>query len=324
LRGKALAERILSFSRGGARASTVFELAPVVEQVLALLAASLPPGVVLERGLDAPGARLRGDSTQVFEAVMNLCTNAMQAMANGGMLGVRLVRERVATPRLLSHAQLAAGDYLVLSVSDQGSGITPEVMERLFEPFFTTRSAQAGSGLGLAVVHGVMAELGAAIDVQSTPGRGARFTLYLPESSDALDSPPSLSKVAPSGAGQQILVVDDEAALVTMLKEMLIDLGYHPVGFAEAAAALEALRETPQRFAAVITDEVMPGLSGTQLTAALRLFDARLPVLLISGYGGAALAARAASAGVTRVLAKPLQRAELARALAEILDEINT
>jgi CheY-like chemotaxis protein len=249
---------------------------------------------------------------------MNLCTNAMQAMPGGGMLGVRIARGRVTVSRVLSHAQLAPGDYLALSVSDQGGGITPEVMEHLFEPFFTTRGAQ-GTGLGLAVVHGVMAELGGAIDVQSTPGQGACFTLYLPECHDALDAPPSLQKAAPSGAGQPILVVDDEAALVAMLEEMLIDLSYHPAGFTDAAAALAALRETPQRFAAVITDEVMPGISGTELTRELRGFAPHLPVLLVSGYGGAALAARAAAAGATRVLAKPLQRAELAHALAEVL-----
>ena len=319
LRGKALVERILAFSRGGARTSTVFELEPVVEEVLTLLAASLPPGVVLERGFDASDARLRGDPTQVFEAVMNLCTNAMQAMPGGGMLSVQLVRVRVTEPRLLSHAQLSAGNYLTLTVADQGSGITPEVMERLFEPFFTTRGAHAGTGLGLAVVHGVMAEFGGAIDVQSTPGQGARFALYLPECADSLDAPADLQKVAPNGAGQIILVVDDDPALVALAVEMLQGLGYTPDAYSDPLAAQQALREAPQRFAAVITDEVMPGLSGTQLTADLRIHAPSLPVLLISGYGGAALASRAAAAGVTRVLAKPLQRAELARALAEVL-----
>lgn len=319
LRGKALVERILAFSRGGAHASTVFELAPVVEQVLTLLAASLPPGVVLERGFDAPDARLRGDPTQIFEAVMNLCTNAMQAMPKGGMLGVRLVRERVAASRVLSHARLSPGDYLVLRVSDQGTGITPEVMERLFEPFFTTRGTQSGTGLGLAVVHGVMAGIGGAIDVHSTPGKGACFNLYMPECSDALDAPAGSQKVTPGGAGQSILVVDDEPALVTLLEELLHGLGYAPVGYTDPVAALRVLRAAPQRFAVVITDEVMPGLSGTGLTRDLRLHAPSLPVLLISGYGGTALASRAAAAGVTRVLAKPLQRAELARVLADVL-----
>ena len=318
LRGKALVERILAFSRGGARASIVFEFEPVIEEALTLLSASLRPGVVLERALDAPGARLRGDPTQAFEAVTNLCTNALQAMPHGGMLSVQLRRETVAATRVLSHSVMAPGRYLVLTVSDQGRGITPDVMEHLFEPFFTTRGAQSGTGLGLAVVHGVVAEFGGAIDVHSAPGRGARFTLHLPESRDELGAPEVIAP-ARRGAGQRLLVVDDEPALVALAEEMLQGLGYRPVGFSSASAALQALRDDPQGFSAVITDEVMPQLSGTQLTRALRRQLPGLPVLLVSGYGGAQLAQRALEAGVTRVLAKPLQRADLARVLAELL-----
>jgi signal transduction histidine kinase len=319
LRGKALVDRILAFSRGGAHASTVFELEPVVEEVLNLLAASLRPGVVLERALDAGGARLRGDPTQAFEAIMNLCTNAMQAMPRGGMLSVQLERVRTIDARVLSHSRLAAGDHVALSVADQGEGITAAVMERLFEPFFTTRGAQSGTGLGLAVVHGVVAEFGGALDVQSAPGQGARFTLYFPECTDA--AAPALAPAGgtPGGAGQALLVVDDETDLVALAEEMLTGLGYRPVGYADPTAALQALLDEPQRFAAVITDEVMPRLSGTQLTRALRERLPQLPVLLVSGYGGALLARRAAAAGVTRVLAKPLRRAELSRVLAEVL-----
>jgi len=318
-RGKALVERILAFSKGGARVSTVFELESVIEEVLTLLSASLRPGVVLERILEAPGAHLRGDPTQAFEAVMNLCTNAMQAMPQGGMLSVQLRREQVGSARVLSHSALAAGDYLALVVSDQGGGITPDVMEHLFEPFFTTRGAQSGTGLGLAVVHGVVAEFGGAIDVKSTPGQGARFTLYFPESFDAAAAPKSASDAAPVGAGQTVLVVDDEPTLVGLVEELLQGLGYAPVGFTSSADALQALREDPTRYAAVITDEVMPRLSGTQLTEALRAFAPSLPVLLLTGYGGAQLAQRAAAAGVSRVLSKPLQRGELARVLADVL-----
>ena len=319
LRGKGLVERILAFSRGGARPSTVFELEPVVAEVLTLLSASLPSGVILDRALEGHGARLRGDPTQAFEAVMNLCTNAMQAMPGGGMLGVQLRPLRIADPHVLSHGQVMAGDYLVLNVTDEGNGITPEVMERLFEPYFTTRGAHSGTGLGLAVVHGVVAEFGGAIDVHSTPGQGARFTLYFPECADALGASPQSPRSAPRGAGQTLLVVDDEPELVALLEQSLASLGYEPVGCSDPAAALQAIRDAPQRFAAVITDEVMPGLSGTRLTEAIRVHAPDLPVLLVSGYGGATLAARAAAVGVTRVLAKPLQRADLARALAELL-----
>ena len=328
LRGKALAERILAFSRGGARASTVFVLEPVIEEVLALLSASLRPGLLLERGLQAHGARLRGDPTQAFEAVMNLCTNALQAMPGAGRLSVQLQRLSVAEPRVLSHSLLQPGRHLALTVADQGGGITPEVMERLFEPFFTTRAAEHGTGLGLAVVHGVVTEFGGAIDVLSKPGRGATFTLYFPECTDADDDTAAdpaddladrAGRALPGGHGQALLVVDDEPSLVALVEELLTGLGYQAFGFTDPRAALQALRESPRKFAALITDEVMPGLTGTQLTEALQTHAPGLPVLLVSGYGGALLAQRATAVGVTRVLSKPLRRAELAQALAELL-----
>lgn len=318
-RGQLLIERILSFSRGGARTSTVFELEPVVEEVLTLLTASLRPGVVLERVLGAPGARLRGDATQVFEAVMNLCTNAMQAMPNGGMLSVQLKRRRVTTPQVLSHSPLPVGDYLALGVTDLGVGITPEVMEHLFEPFFSARGTQGGTGLGLAVVFGVVAEFGGGIDVDSQPGQGARFTLYLPECTDTLPESTAVATAAPAGAGQRLLVVDDEPALLALAQELLTGLGYEPVCFDDGNDALQAATEAPERFAAVITDERMPGLGGTQLAGALRARGLQLPVVLVSGYGGALLARRASDSGVTRVLMKPLRRNELARTLAELI-----
>ncbi|MBS1230342.1 MAG: sensor hybrid histidine kinase [Proteobacteria bacterium] len=320
LRGKSLAERILAFSRGGGHAMIVFELEPIVDEVLSLLAASLRPGVILESRLEAVAARLRGDPTQTFEAIMNLCTNAMQAMSEGGgTLSVQLKRLHVAGRLALSHGQLTEGDYLSLSVSDQGAGIKHEVMEHLFEPFFTTRGAQSGTGLGLAVVHGVVTEFGGAIDVQSTAGLGSRFTLYFPECFDPIGATEPLSNELPMGVGQRVMVVDDDPALVALADEVLKGLGYDPVGYHDPIAALAALKDDPERFSAVITDEVMPRLSGTQLTAALRPIAPDLPVLLVSGYGGAFLASRAVAVGVTRVLSKPLQRAELARVLAELL-----
>jgi signal transduction histidine kinase len=319
LRGKSLVERILTFSSGGGRNSTVFELEPVVEEVLTLLAGSMQAGVTVERQLHAKGGRLRGDPTRAFEAVMNLCTNALQAMAGGGVMRLELERVHVDATRVLSHTRLAAGRYLALAVSDTGPGIGPDVMDHLFEPFFSTRGQQSGTGLGLAVVHGVMAECNGAIDVQSERGSGARFTLYFPECVDAMGAATPAPRPAPSGSGQPLLIVDDDPALVALAEEMLTGLGYRPVGFTDPQVALAAVRQDPARFAAVITDEMMPGLSGTQLTAAIRASAPRLPVLVVSGYGGAMLASRALAVGAARVLVKPLCRADLAYALADVL-----
>lgn len=321
LRGKALLERILTFSRSGAHHVTVFELEPIVEEVFSLLESSPRPGMTLERRFEVPGAKLRGDPTQAFEAVMNLCTNAVQAMPDGGILGVRIGRLQTEAPLVLSHSLLPAGTHISLTVSDQGVGVAADAMEHLFEPFYTTRRDHAGTGLGLAVVHGVVGEFGGAIDVQSTPGTGSRFTVYFPECTDAPAPQESLPEVTRVAGGRRLMVVDDEPALVMLVEEILEGLGHEPVGYCDPVAALAALRENPTQFAAVITDEIMPKLCGTRFTAALRASAPDLPVLLISGCGGAFLASRAHAVGVTRVLSKPLQRAELERALAELLPE---
>jgi len=318
LRGRALINRILTFSKGGARVSTVFEIEPVVDEVLALLSATLRPGIVIERSLEASSSCIKGDPTQAFEAVMNLCTNALQAMPDGGMLSVQTRRVRIASDRILSHSQLAPGRYIALSVSDQGSGIPPEVMNHLFEPFFTTRRAEAGTGLGLAVVHGVVAEFGGAIDVANGPAKGASFTLYLPESAERISKDTLAREADAPGRGQRVAVVDDDPELVGLELEMLSGLGYAPGGFIDASAVLEAIRAGAV-YAAILTDEAMPNMTGIQLAEALREMGSNVPVLLVSGYGGALLAERAAAAGVHRVLTKPLQGSDLARALNEVL-----
>jgi len=318
-RGKALVERILSFSRGTPRARSHLLLEPVIDEVLQLLAASLPAAVRLDRQLQAPEAVLCGDVTMVYEAAMNLCTNALQAMPQGGTLEVALTEVRLAAPQQLFDRNLAPGRYARLTVRDTGAGIAPEVMARLFEPFFTTRGPHLGTGLGLAVVHGVMVDLGGAIDVQSTPGHGACFMLYFPCVDAVPDDVRQVDAEAPHGQGQTVLVVDDEPGLVELAEELLAELGYEPVGFSSSAQALAEFERDPDRFDLLLTDEVMPGLTGTALVRAVHALRPGLPVVLASGYGGPQMASRAADAGVTVLLKKPLARAELARALAQSL-----
>ena len=318
-RGKALVERILSFSRGAPRARTLLRLEPVVDEVLQLLAASLPASVRLAQRLNAPEAVISGDVTMVYEAAMNLCTNALQAMPQGGALQVALDEIRLEVPRQLFDRSLPAGRYARLSVTDSGAGIAPDVMARLFEPFFTTRGPHVGTGLGLAVVHGVMVDLGGAIDVHSTPGQGACFELYFPCVDGVPDEARPVDDTAPPGCGQTVLLVDDEPGLVELAEELLAGLGYEPVGFASSVQALAEFQRDPDRFDLVLTDEVMPEMTGTALAQAVHAVRPDLPVVLASGYGGPQLAARAAGAGVTVLLRKPLVRAELARAMAQAL-----
>ena len=185
----------------------------------------------------------------------------------------------------------------MLKVADTGTGIAPEILERIFDPFFTTKEVGTGTGLGLSLVHGIVSEVGGAIDVASSVGKGSTFTVYLPRSGDAADSHEDEDRTMPRGDGQRVLIVDDEEPLVKLATRTLEELGYAPVGFTSSAAALAAFRADPQRFDALITDERMPGMSGSALIREVRGIRNGIPIVLMSGYiGGAVATARARSA----------------------------
>ena len=318
-RGKSLVARILSFSRGGASAHSVLGVDAVVGEAIELLAATAPPSIRLDLALDAPDARVLGDPSLLFEALSNLCTNAMNAMPQGGTLAVRTAALRVEVERPLSHGTLGAGTWAVVSFSDDGQGMEADVIEHLFEPFFTTRAAQGGTGLGLAMVHGAVREMNGVIDVRSSPGQGARFELCFPVTTTAAAAAVEAAPAAPRGTGQVVMIVDDEPALVAMTEDVVAGLGYEPVGFVDPRQALAALQAAPERFDVVLTDQVMPHLAGTELTRRLHRLRPQLPVLLASGYGGPDLGRQAESAGVAALLQKPLHRGELAIHLARVL-----
>jgi signal transduction histidine kinase/ActR/RegA family two-component response regulator len=311
-RGKGLVDRILAFSRSGVGERLPVQVQSVVDETLELLTASLPADVRLESRLDAVDIAVMGDPTQFHQVVMNLCTNAIHAMARGGVLTVVIERAAVCERRLLSHGTLSAGPYVRLSVGDTGSGIPTAVLERMFDPFFTTKRIGDGTGLGLALVHGIVADFGGVIDVATQVGVGTTFTIWLPA---AGKMPTLLAEPAselPRGNGETVMVVDDEPALVALAEETLAELGYEPVGFDSSLAALKALRAEPKRFDLVLTDETMPDLTGTELARAMRQLRPDIPIILMSGYSGALLNERAQAAEVVDVLRKPLVRRDIA------------
>jgi len=315
-RGKGLVERILAFSRREQNARAPVQVQAVVEEALALLGPSVGHEVRLEHALDAADAAVIGDATQLHQAVMNLCTNAIHAIEQHGVVTVRLARARVDRHLPLSHGTLATGDYVRLAVSDTGAGIPPAALERLFEPFFTTKGSGKGTGLGLSLVHAIVADLGGAIDVTTEVGVGTTFALWLPAASDAPAPQAEPQPGLPRGDGEAVMVVDDDPVLVELAEEMLIELGYRPTGFRSSVAALEILRAEPRRFEVVLIDELMPQLSGTSLAAEIRQLRPDLPILLMSGYSGRDLMQRAGLAGVDAVLRKPLVRGDIAEPIA--------
>jgi signal transduction histidine kinase/ActR/RegA family two-component response regulator len=318
-RARALVDRILGFSRGSLAERVPVCVQAVVAETLELLRASLPPNVRLEKELRAADATVIGDETRLHQVTMNLCTNAIQAMPAGGVLRVVLERSELAAPRALKRGRLAAGAYVRLTVSDSGTGISPEIADRIFDPFFTTKSVGEGTGLGLSLVHGIVADLGGAVEVSSEVGKGTTFQVWLPASSETAQPAAGQPVELPHGHGETVMIVDDEPALVALTEETLAELGYEPIGFGSSTAALRAFRAHPDRFDAVLTDEVMPELPGTELAREITTTSPGALILLMSGHGGPYLAERAGAAGVSAMLRKPLQRRDLAEALARLL-----
>jgi len=318
-RAKSLVDRILGFSRSGLGERAPVHVQSIIEETLELLAASLPAGVRLEQRLLAGNAAVIGDATQLHQVVMNLCTNALHAMEHGGVLSVALERIDLHETRLLSRGPVAPGSYVRLTVSDEGGGIPPEVSERIFDPFFTTKGVGKGTGLGLSVVHGIVTDLGGGIDIDSRLGQGTTFEIWLPVAGETADSSQEKPGELPRGHGAVVMIVDDEPALLALAEETLAELGYEPAGFNSSAAALQAFRADSRRFEAVLTDEAMPDLVGTELAREIRQLAPSIPILLMSGYGGALLTQRAAAIGINEVLRKPLRQRDLADSLARAL-----
>ncbi len=318
-RAKALVDRILGFSRSGLGERVPVNVQSVIEETLELLAASLPAQIRLEKRLEASNAAVIGDATRLHQVAMNLCTNALQAMEQGGVLSVDLESIELPEEQKLSRGVLHPGRYVRLGVSDTGSGIPAAVLERMFDPFFTTKGVGEGTGLGLSLVHGIVTELGGAIDVATTAGAGTRFEIWLPITAVS-DAPPVLTaRELPRGRGEVVMIVDDERPLVALAEEMLAELGYEAVGFNSSSTALHAFRGDPHRFDLVLTDEAMPDLIGTELAREVRRLRPDVPVILMSGYGGSQLTERAGAIGVNEVLRKPLQRRDIADSLARVL-----
>jgi PAS domain S-box-containing protein len=318
-RARLLVRRILDFSRNSVAERVPVNLQGVVEEVIAMLLPSLPATLKVEVHLDAGTAAVIGDATQLYQVAMNLCTNAVQAIGDTGTVDVALKRVELMEVRSLLHGRLQPGPYLRLEIGDTGPGIPPEVLARMFDPFFTTKKVGEGTGLGLSVVHGIVSDLGGAIDVRSREPHGTVVTVWLPVGGE-VDAPSVAGPTDwPLGDGQCVMIVDDEHALLELAEELLAGLGYEPVGYDTSEAALAAFEADPGRFDAVITDLALPDMQGDALTERLLRIRPDLPVMLMSGNLSAAIEQQAMARGVRAVLHKPLGLQELAETLAKIL-----
>ena len=307
-RARSLVRQILTFSRRAPNQQLVQPLQPLVDEAIALLRSTLPPSVRLEVSRAATPLWARVDGAQVQQMVLNLCTNAWQALPDArGEVRVGLSAVTLAPDEAALLGLPAGGDAACLQVSDDGHGMSAEVRARIFEPFFTTKPVGQGTGLGLAVVHGVITESGGAIRVESEPGRGTRFTAYLPLV-PAPGGADAQTPVAPTmrteGRGERILYVDDDEVVSLTAAALLARAGYGVDCAADAHAALRMLRAGPQAHAVLVTDFNMPGMSGLALAEAVRLEFPQTRIIVTSGLVTEDLQRRAAALGIGEVLFK--------------------
>jgi CheY-like chemotaxis protein len=317
---KDMIRQILTFSRRGEAAKSPLAMAPLVREGLHLACSGAPRTIEARCSIQAERDVVLGDPGRISQVVMNLCTNAVQAMLpDGGVLTVSLSDVVLTDAETRLHPGLPAGPYLRLTVADTGHGMDSEIMERIFDPFFTTKAKGGGVGLGLSVVHGIVAELGGQITVESEPGRGSTFSVLLPRAVQRA-APPAAGTAAPPKGAERILFVEDEDLLASALTRQLEGFGYTVVRCADGLEALAAFTACPDGFDLVMTDLTMPGMTGTELARRIRDTRPDIPVLLCTGYADMLRPEEAAELGVTRILAKPFVKAEVATLVRHVLD----
>ncbi|MBY0330425.1 MAG: response regulator [Acetobacteraceae bacterium] len=325
-RGAGLVRQVLAFARQQPMRPRVIDLRQAVEDSAALLRRLMGRRIALELAMEADAAPVHVDPAQLDQVLMNLAANAKEAMPEGGRLRVTVGRAVVLRREGEGPEALPPGRYAVLEVADTGFGIPPDVLPRLFEPFFTTRPDRGGTGLGLATVQGIVAQCGGQIAVASTPGEGTVFRIHLPRV-DALPeavpaaavAPVTAAPMMPSRGTGALLLVEDEAPLRRLSARVLERAGYQVRVAESAEAALELLEETAEPPVALVSDVAMPGIDGLALARQLRARWPGLPVLLLSGYAEAVLGEDLAGAGMG-FLAKPFDPAELVAQLASLFD----
>ncbi|MHC1729690.1 MAG: PAS domain S-box protein [Syntrophobacteraceae bacterium] len=319
-RAKDLVKQILEFSRQGNHEKKPLKLGAMIKETVKLLKATIPSSIDMVVNLSAPYDWILADATQVHQILMNLCTNAWQAMQeNVGTLLISLEEVYADSSLLNSHPELKEGPHLKLEISDTGHGMTPDVLNRIFEPYFTTKGIGEGTGLGLAVVQGIVKNHDGSISVESKPRKGTIFRIFLPQF-DRIEEEKREPVHQPLGGNETILYVDDEPAITDIGKMMLEQLGYRVVTRCSSLEALEAFRAQPDNFDIVVTDLAMPHLRGTDLAREIRKIRPGMPVILCTGFSQRMDLEKAKSAGVQEIVFKPATATELASAIRRALD----
>jgi PAS domain S-box-containing protein len=323
-RARDLVRQILTFSRKAEQQKRPIALSPIVKEVINFMRASLPTTIEITQKIEVTFDIIMADPTQMHQVLINLCTNAGHAMKEtGGVLEISMEEADINANDLLHRPPIRRGDYLVLTVRDTGHGIPQENLVRIFEPYFTTKEREAGTGLGLAVVHGIVKDHGGEIRVYSEVGKGTTFRVDLPLLEKQSGVGKEREEALLPGKGETILFIDDERMVVDLSRKLLEELGYRVVTETDPVKAIEAFREGSDAFDLVITDKTMPHLTGFDVAGEIRRIRTDIPIVLCSGLQEKGDLEKLTVFGINRLMMKPIRMSALAKAIREVLEKTN-
>jgi CheY-like chemotaxis protein len=320
-RAKDLVKQILTFSRKKEGERIPIMVSPIIKEALKMLRASIPTTIEIHQNLEAKEDIVVGDPTQIHQVLMNLCSNAADAMGEkGGIIEVGLYEEEIKSEDMKQSTGLNPGHYLRLSVSDNGHGMDEGILTNIFEPYFTTKEKGKGTGLGLAVVHGIIKSYGGDISVESELGTGTTFNAMIPRNEGGTFSIDESKLTIPQG-NERVLFIDDEIQAAEANKHMLENLGYRVTVMTDSLKALEFFSKKPDEIDLVITDMTMPNMTGRELAEKIRSIRSNIPIIICTGYSEQIDENKAKEAGIKAFVMKPIAMGEMAQIIREVLDK---
>jgi len=316
-RATKLVKQILTFSRSDRTEKQPTQIGLIVKEAIRLLDSTLPDEIEIVSKIDAEGVFILADPTQIHQVIMNLGTNSAHAMKEGGgIIEIKLGEEELEAGL---YEGLYPGKYVRISISDTGHGIKPEILDRIYEPFFTTKEASEGTGMGLAVVHGIVTSHGGHISVYSRPGAGTTFSILLPTTVEVIHKKKTRKKEIPGGS-ESILLVEDDGPLATAMEKLLEELKYKVTVLNSGVEALEFYQKASKKIHLVITDYSMPKMNGLELIRRIRKTDADIPIIMCTGYYNVVQKQITDDLGIGDVIIKPIDLQRIANSIRSLLD----
>jgi PAS domain S-box-containing protein len=320
-RAKALVKQILTFSRLTDSKKLPIQPAVIIKETIKLLRSSIPATIAIKQEIAADSDFILADPTELHQIILNFCTNAFHAMEEkGGILAIALQSQTITEDELPSRYDVKPGKFVQLTIADTGSGIAPEILEKIFDPYFTTKEIGKGTGMGLSIAHGIVKSCDGFITCRSKPGEGTVFQVFFPVIADEISPVAQHADLIRFGS-ERILFVDDEEMIAEMGKNMLERLGYRVTARSDSSEALAVFRNQPDGFDLVITDQTMPGMTGSDLARRMLEIRPEMPIILCTGYSSLVSEEQARALGIKGFALKPLTKKDIAALIRKVLDE---